>query len=821
MMTYFVQLRNTKAMFRNYIKTAIRNFSKNKLYSSLNIFGLAIGLATCLLILLYVQDELSYDLFHENAGRIYRVDNEMKFGENHFDVAQTPAPVGPEAVRQFPQVEQYTRLRGYGNFLVRKGASNLNEGRVAYADSTLFEVFTLPMISGDRATALRNPRSMVITESMAQKYFNRSDVAGQQLLINDTVSYTVTGVIKDIPGNSHFHYDFFLPFTELPRSRDNDWLSQNFNTYLLLKKNADAAKVETAVNAMLQRFAGPELQLVLGYGLDEFHKQGNYTKLELTPLTRIHLHENKLGEIEANVNIQYVYIFSLVAFFILIIACVNFMNMYTARSSNRAKEVGVRKVLGSLRKNLVQQFLVESVLIGILSFLLAVAVSWLMLPYFNELAGKEISIAVLFRPGMIGTLLLATIAVGIMAGSYPAFLISAFKPVEILKGKIARGFKGSWLRNGLVVFQFSISIILIIGTLVIFSQLNYMRKKDIGYNREQVLVIRNTNALKNQADAFTNELLQINGISQATMTGFLPVNGFRSNDAWFTTPALDSKTALSMQSWRVDEHYLPTLGIQLTAGRNFSSQFPADSKAVIINEAAAKFLGSKDILNRKLYVLQDIDTKKVAEFHIVGIIKNFNFSSLRESIAPLVIQLGIERGSIAARLNTEDIAPVLAQIKNKWRAMAPTQPFDYSFMDEDFNRQYNIERRTGQIFISFAVLAILVACLGIFALVAYAAEQRVKEIGIRKLLGASVLSIVNLLSFNFIKLVMVALVIAFPLAWMAMNKWLEGFANRINIGWQIFAAAGIMALLIAIITVSFQAVKAALANPVKSLKSNH
>jgi putative ABC transport system permease protein len=768
-----------------------------------------------------VQDELSYDLFHENAGRIYRVDNEMKFGENHFDVAQTPAPVGPEAVRQFPQVEQYTRLRGYGNFLVRKGESNLNEGRVAYADSTLFEVFTLPMISGDRATALKNPRSMVITESMAQKYFNRADVAGQQLLINDTVLYTVTGVIKDIPANSHFHYDFFLPFTELPRSRDNDWLSQNFNTYLLLKKNADAAKVEIEVNAMLQRFVGPELQQVLGYGLDEFHKQGNYTKLELTPLTRIHLHENKLGEIEANGNIQYVYIFSLVAFFILIIACVNFMNMYTARSSNRAREVGVRKVLGSLRKNLVQQFLVESVLIGFLSFLLALAISWLMLPYFNELAGKEISMAVLFRPGMIGTLLLATIAVGIMAGSYPAFLISAFKPVEVLKGKIAKGFKGSWLRNGLVIFQFSISIILIIGTLVIFSQLNYMRNRDIGYNREQVLVIRNTNALKNQADAFRNELLQINGISQATMTGFLPVNGFRSNDAWFTTPALDSKTALSMQSWRVDEHYLPALGIQLTAGRNFSSQFPTDSKAIIVNEAAAKFLGNKDILNRKLYVLQDIDTKKVDEFHIVGIIKNFNFSSLRESIAPLVIQLGSERGSIAARLNTEDIAPVLSQIKNKWRAMAPTQPFDYSFMDEDFNRQYNTERRTGQIFISFAVLAILVACLGIFALVAYAAEQRVKEIGIRKVLGASVLSIVNLLSFNFIKLVMVALVIAFPLAWFAMNKWLEGFAYRINIGWQIFAAAGIVALLIAIITVSFQAVKAALANPVNSLKSNH
>jgi putative ABC transport system permease protein len=808
-------------MFKNYLITACRNFLKNKLYSSLNILGLAIGLATCLMIVLYVQDELSYDRFHENAGRIYRVNNEAKFGDNEFNVAQTPALVGPEAVRQFPQVKQYTRLRSNGSFLVRKGESNVNEGRVGYADSTLFEVFTLPMISGDPATALKSPRSVVITESIAQKYFNRSDVAGQQLLINDTATYTITGVIKDMPHNSHFRFNFFLPFIEMERSRDNDWMSQNFTTYLLLEKNADAAKMEKEVNAMLHRYADPELKQVLGYGLDEFYKQGNYTRLTFTPVTRIHLHENRLGEMETNGNIQYVYIFSLVAFFILIIACVNFMNMYTARSSNRAKEVGVRKVLGSLRKNLVEQFLVESVLTGFISFLLAVAITWLMLPWFNELAGKEISIGVLFRPVMIGALLAATLLVGLMAGSYPAFLISALKPVEILKGKIAKGFKGSWLRNALVVFQFSISIILIIGTLVIFNQLNYIHKKDIGYNREQVLVIYNTDALKNQAATFRNELLQLNGISHATMTGFLPVNGFRSNDAYFTSPTLDAKNALSMQSWSVDEHYLPTLGIQLMAGRNFSSQFPTDSKAIIINEAAARFLGGKDLLNKKLFVLQDINTKTVEEFHIVGIIKNFNFNSLRETITPLALQMGRERASIAVRLNTTDVAPVLAQIKNKWQAMAHTQPFNYSFMDEDYDRQYSTERRTGQILISFTVLAILVACLGIFALVAYAAEQRVKEIGIRKVLGASVFSIVNLLSLNFIKLVAVALLVAFPLAWFAMNKWLEGFAYRINIGWEIFAAAGIMALLIAGITVSFQAVKAALANPVKSLKSNN
>jgi putative ABC transport system permease protein len=807
-------------MFRNYLKTAFRNFRKNKFYTSLNIIGLAIGLATCLLIMLYVQDELSYDQFHKNATRIYRVNNEVKFGDNHFDVAQTPALLGAEAVKQLPQVQQYTRLRPQGGFLVKKGNENLREGRVVYADSTLFQVFTFPMISGDPATALINPNSVVITESIAKKYFNRTDVAGRQLIIDNTKNYTVTGVIKDIPANAHFHFDFFLPLTENKRSRSDDWLSQNFNTYILLKESASSEQIEQQLTALLNRFIAPELKSVLGITMDEFTRQGSFSKCSLMPLLSIHLHGDKLGELGENRNVRYVYIFSMVALFILIIACVNFMNLYTARSSNRAKEVGIRKVLGSLRINLLKQFLAESIFISSIALLVALAITLLMLPYFSQLAGKNIELSVLFKPLTIAILLMLPPVVGLLAGIYPAFFISAFQPITVLKGRLSAGFKAGWLRNGLVVFQFCISIILITGTLVIYSQLGYMNKKDLGFDRQQVLVIRNTSSLKQQAAIFREELLQLSGVTHATLTGYLPLNGYRNNSAYFNSPALDVKTSLPMQTWFVDENYIPALNMQLVAGRNFSSQLATDSTGIIINEAAAGFLGNKELLNKKLYELDDIETKKIIEFHIIGIVKNFHINSLRDAVEPMLLRLGKEeRGSIALRLNTTNIPSVIAQVKNKWQSAAPGIPFEYSFMDEDYNRLYSTEQRMGRLFISFTVLAILIACLGLFALVAYAAEQRVREIGIRKVLGASSMSIVKMLSANFLKLVLVATIISFPIAWYIMKQWLQGFTYRVNIGWEIFAIAGMATLIITLLTISFQSVRAAMAKPVKSLKA--
>ena len=806
-------------MIKNYFKTALRNLFKNKFYTSINIIGLAAGLATCLLIFLYVLDELSYDRYNKKADRIFRVNNEIKFGGNYADLAVAPALMGPTMVKEFPAVQQYTRLRWYGGFLVRKGNQNLREGRVGYGDSTLFDVFSFPILDGDSRTALREPHSLVLTETMAKKYFDRTNVVGETMLINDTGNYKITAVIKDIPPQSHFYFDFFVPFIDDPDSRSPNWLSENYNTYVVLRERSDAEKLAPELNKMMDRYVGPEIKDVINLSLDDFKKSGGYIRASFTPLTDIHLHSNKIAELWGNGNMQFVYIFSAVAVFILLIACVNFMNLSTARSSNRAKEVGVRKVLGSLRKNLIQQFLTESVLISFIALLLSILLAWLLLPYFNQLAGKSIHVNALFQPSMLASLVALMLAVGLLAGSYPAFFLSAFQPIIVLKGKLAAGFKRSWLRNALVVFQFFISIVLIIGTIVIYTQLDYIRSKDVGFNRKQVLVINSTDALRNQAVTFKNELLQISGVENATLSGYLPVNYNRSNDAFFTSPALDQKTAMSSQIWGVDENYIPTLNMKVIQGRNFSPQYPTDSTAVVINEAAAKFLNTKDILDKKLYRIEDIQTKKLDVLHIIGVVKDFNFSSLRQVVTPLVFALRKETGNISIRISTAKIPSIISQIETKWKALAPNLPLDYSFMDEQFNKLYTTEQETGRIFITFALLAILIACLGLFGLVTYAAEQRTKEIGIRKVLGADVSNIVAMISKDFLKLVLIASVIAFPIAWWAMHKWLQDFAYRVNISWWVFAFAAATAIIIALLTISFQAIKAAVANPVKSLRT--
>ncbi len=806
-------------MLKNYFKTAFRNLVKNKFYTSINIIGLAAGLATCLLITLYVLDELSYDRYNVNADRICRVNNEIKFGDNYLDLAVVPSLMGSTMVREMPQVEQYTRLRRYGGFLVKKGNENINEGKVAYADSTLFDVFTLPVIAGNPKTALKGYHSLVITETIAKKYFNSTDVIGKSMLINDTGNYKITAVIKNIPKQSHFNFDFFVPMTDDPNNYNESWLSENWNTYILLKKNADVKQVEAQLNPFMSRHSAPELKSLLNLTLSDFEKEGGFLRASLTPVTAIHLHSNKMDELDANGSAEFVYIFSAIALLILMIACVNFMNLSTARSSSRAKEVGVRKVLGSLRKNLIQQFLAESFLISFIALVLAILLAWLLLHYFNQLAGKDIHSGTLFQPSMLLSLVVLIVIVGLLAGSYPAFFLSSFQPIDVLKGKLAAGFKKSWLRNALVVFQFAVSIILIFGTIVIYNQLNYIHNKDIGFNRNQVVIINNTVALGEQAVTFRNELLQISGVRGATMSGYLPVNYNRSNNAYFTSPTLDPKTAMSTQSWTVDENYISTLGIKMLEGRNFSSQFPTDSTAIIINEAAVKFLAAKDPLNKKLYTLKDAQTKELSTYHIIGVMKNFDFSSLRDVVTPLVLFYGKDKGNISVRINEVNIVNTLDQIKDKWKAIAPSKPFDYTFMDEDFNKLYTTEQRTGQIFVTFAVLAIVIACLGLFGLITYAAEQRVKEIGIRKVLGAKVINIITMISKDFLMLVFIAAIIAFPIAWWAMNKWLQDFAYRVSISWWIFLLVTFIAVMIALITISFQSIKAALANPVKSLRT--
>jgi putative ABC transport system permease protein len=809
-------------MIKNYLKTAWRNLWKNKAFSAINIVGLSTGLAVCLLIVLYVKDELSYDKYNVQVENIYRLDADIFFNGTQFTSSVSPAPLAPTLMKDYPQVLQYVRLKDFRDILIKKGNQNIQDHHAVFADSTFFQVFSIPMIVGNRLTALNEPNSIVIDEATARKYFNSTDVVGKTLFVDNYVNCKITGVIKDIPSQSHFHFSFIRPIHDTYHDDQGDWLSNNYASYVLVRPGVTQASLQKEVDATINNYLAKQLDQVLHTNATDLKKSGNHFLYPVMPLRDIHLHSNKSYEFEANGNAAYVYIFSVIAIFILLIACVNFMNLSTARSANRAKEVGIRKVAGSLRSNLITQFLTESTLLSFLSLLLALLIAWLLLPLFNQLAGKQMSVFTLFSSWLLPVLIALIIVVGCVAGSYPAFYLSSFQPLHVLKGNIARGFKGSWLRSGLVIFQFFISIALIIGTIVIYNQLNYIRSREIGYNRDQVLVINNTYWLGNQTKTFRQEMLEISGVQSAAVAGSLPTEtGFNQN-GWFKDPTLDAKQVTIMTGFYADQNYIPTLGMRVLAGRNFSVDFPTDSSAAIINETAAKLLGFKNPLNETLYRPDGYasDGRFTSKpYHIIGVVKDFNFSTMHDKVGPLIIELGENQGRIAMRINTRNIPALIRQVESKWKNMAPGQPFSYTFLDADFNKMYNVEQQTGKLFITFAVFAIFISCLGLFGLVTYAAEQRTKEIGVRKVLGASVGGIVAMLSKDFARLVLIACVIAFPVAWWAMNKWLQSFAYRTNISWWVFLVTGVVAITIALLTVGFQAVKAAIANPVKSLRT--
>ncbi len=804
-------------MIRNYIKTAFRSLLKNKGFTALNVFGLALGLATCLLIVFYVFDELSFDSYNKKADRIYRINEEIKFGGNENSYAVSPAPAAAALKNDFPEIEQVARFRNQGGNLVKKGNQNIKEDLMIYADHSILDIFTLPMIYGNPGTALTEPNTIVITERIANKYFNRTNVVGQVLTFNNTDPYKITGVIKDIPLQSHFHFDFFIAMAGLQESRDNAWFSSNFNTYILLKPGADVKKLSARLPEFMHKNAGPQLESILHLTFEKFEQNGDYFRLNLIPLKKIHLESNSVGELAANGNIQYVYIFSAIAIFILLIACVNFMNLSTARSSNRAREVGVRKVLGSPRKYLIAQFLTESIMVTFAAAVIAVFVALALLPLFNQMAAKELTVTSHLVIRLVPVLLAIVLIIGFLAGSYPALFLSGFQPINVLKGKLASGFKGGKLRSFLVVSQFAISIFLIIGTLVIYNQLKYIQSKDLGYNRTHVLIV--WGPFGESARAIKDEVKHIAGVQNATLTMCLPTVNYGNSTSFFKDPMVDQKKALLTQQWTVDADYINTLGINMLSGRNFSKDILMDSTAIIINESAAKLLNFTDPINQFLYSPADNMATKMNKYHIIGVMKDFNFKSLRENVTPLLLTLGEDRGALSMKINSSNIPLLLDQVKDKFKQLASDQQFRYSFMDEDFDSIYRAEERMGTIFITFTSLAILIACLGLFGLAAYAAEQRTKEIGIRKVLGANVITIVGMLSADFIKLVIISIVIASPLAWFAMQKWLQGFAYRQDIQWWVFAVAGLGAILIAFITISFQSIRAALANSVTSLKA--
>jgi putative ABC transport system permease protein len=802
-------------MIKNYLKTAFRVLKKHPGFTTINILGLSIGLATCLSIILYVVDELSYDRYNAKAERIYRANLDVKFGGKEVSYAAVQAPMAAAVKKEFPEVENVVRLarsvdwRPEG-FQVKKGNESIQENNIVFADPSLFDIFTLPMIDGNPATALAAPNSVVVTETTAQRYFGRTDVVGQTLTFNDSIVDRITGVIKDIPRQSHFDYGIFMSMSSLPESRDDSWLGGGFNTYFLLRPGADDKKFQVKISDLMRKHVGESFG-----SIEAFEKSGNRITSDFSPLTSIHLLSNRQQELSANGNSQYVYIFSGIALLILLIACVNFMNLSTARSASRAREVGVRKVLGSGRASLITQFLTESVLVTFASTGLALALTYICLPLFNQLSGKELSFTAQTFTWLAPSSLVLIIIVGFITGSYPALVLSSFQPIAVLKGRLSQGMKGNGFRSFLVVFQFSISIFLIIGTLVIFNQLKYIHNKNLGYDRNQVLIIKNTTPLGEKARLLKQDLLQINGVADATLTNYLPTANNRRLTSLVPTPSFDQKTAVLTEFWPVDENYLGTLGIKLIAGRNFSGRMATDSMGLIVNEAAVRLFGFKDPLNKSLYRFAG----PMQQYHIIGVIRDFNFTSLRENVTPLALTFGGSQGALSLRVNTANLPGLLAQIRKSWKNFAPDQQLDYSFMDADFDATYRFEQRVATIFFVFTTLAIAIACLGIFGLAAYSAEQRSKEIGIRKVLGATVPSIVGMLSRDFIKLVFIAILIASPLAWFSMQKWLQSFAYRIDLHWWILAIGGLTAMLIALLTVSFQAIKAAVANPVQSLKT--
>jgi putative ABC transport system permease protein len=811
-------------MFKNYFKIAWRNLVKNKTFSAINIIGLASGLACFILIALYVTDELSYDRFYDKANRIYRINSDMVFGGNKLHMAATSDPMGATLKKDYPQVEAYVRFYDpMGIKRIKKDSEYIRETNTVYADSTLFEVFNLPAIAGNTKTALNEPNTVIITEKIAKKYFGTTEAIGKIIATGEDAKeiFKVTAVIKNMPHNSHFNFDFIFSMDNVDYQWGN-YLSNNLQTYILLQPGTNYKAFEKNFDQVINKYVLPQAKQYMNIGsMEEFKKAGNSLGYSLMPLTDIHLHSDRTAEMGTNGNVQYVYIFSVIALLVLLLACINFINLSTARSASRAKEVGIRKVLGTERKSLINQFLAESILTVFIAAVIGVAIVWLTISWFNDLSGKELSFAELFQLKYIFFLLALPLLVGVVAGSYPAFYLSSFKPIAVLKGKVNAGFKRSSSRNIMVVAQFFISIFIITGTLVVYKQLNYIQTKKLGYNRDQVLIVRGTMALQNNKEAFKEEISKLSGVSDATYAGFLPVaNSSRTDNSFSTEAVMNVKNGFNMQVWGIDDKYIPFLGMEIAQGRNFSKEFTTDSSGVILNETAAKLTGFDNPVGKKIYTMfQDENLLQPISYNIIGVVKNFNFESLKENIGPLCFRYEKSDWAVAFKVNTANIQNLIGSIESKWKSMAPGQPFVYSFMNEWFDDMYRVEQRTGKLGLTFAIIAILIACLGLFGLATFMAEQRIKEIGVRKVLGATVTNLTVMLSKDFVKLVLIASVIAFPFAWWIMSKWLQDFAYRINIGWWIFIAAGLIALLIALATVSFQAIKAALANPVKSLRT--
>jgi putative ABC transport system permease protein len=806
-------------MIKNFIVTAWRNLKNNKIFSFINVFGLSVGLTCCMLIGAYLYQELTYDTYPAQSKQIYRVALRSNGNNASADFPSVDVAVGQGIKNVFPEVLATARLTNRGQVFVKYQDHQFKENKIVLIDSNFLQLFSIPLVEGNNKTALTEPNCIVITKAFEKKYFGDSGALGKAITVGKDL-LKVTGVIEKIPDNSHFHADAFISMVTVvsPRTKQT-WSNVGYYTYVLLDKNADAKKLEAGFPQLVAKFVVPEIQHDMGVSLAEAQKSVNTFQFFLQPITDIHLRSATKYEYEANGDIHYVYIFGALALFILLLACINFTNLSTASAARRSKEIGIRKVLGSAKNKLVSQFLIESVMLTFFAMLFAMGIVYTLLPYFNDLSGKHITIGFFLTYSALLLEIALTLFVGLIAGIYPAFFLSSFQIISILKGNggtqpATRG----GLRSGLIVFQFAISTALIIATFIVYQQLNFMQNKTLGYDKNQVLIINDTYTLGTDINAFKQQLLSDNRVVNATISSNVPGYNNMGGTEIYVKDIADKGTRNEIQCgiYWIENSYIPTLGMQITKGRNFYPSGPADSTSVIINEAAVRDLGfgNSDPLGKTII------RSGQHHFTIVGVVKDFHYTSAKQKIAPLMmLSSNNSNGSIIVRIKTADVHHLINDIENQWNAYHASAPFSYSFLDEQFASLYSSEHRTGQIFTSFSIVAIIIACLGLFGLAAFMIRQRVKEIGIRKVLGASSASITVMLSKEFLKLIIIASLIAFPVTWYAMNKWLQDFAYRVTIEWWVFVLAGVISLLVAAITISFQSVKAALANPVKSLRS--
>jgi putative ABC transport system permease protein len=804
-------------MLRNYFKTALRNLVNNWTYSLTNIVGLSIGLAASIFILVFVMHELSYDKFHEKSDRIYRIAVEGSMGNNGFVMAVTAPPMSQAMVDEFPMIEQSVRLRESGDWLVRYGDKKFNEDYLFFADSTFFEVFSFPLLRGDPKTALARPNTLVMTQSASRRYFGEDNPVGKTLRVgSDTTVYTVTGLMEDIPENAHFHFDMLGSLNSLRSSQNPFWLTHNFYTYIVLDPGADPQRLEDQLDVLVDKYVGPQVQQALGISMEQFTREGNAIRYFMQPVTDIHLKSHLQYEVEANSDIQYVYIFSVIAILILILASINYINMATAKSTNRSVEVGMRKVVGSSRRALRFQFLLESFILVLVSLVVAVILVELLMPRFNNLVQLSLDIPWFDVWYVIPGMLVLALLVSFLAGAYPAFYLSSFSPISVMKGSVQQGIKSGRIRKILVTGQFVISIAILLATYTVYDQLSYMQEKDPGFQKENILVVRRSDGLRQSMEAFKQELKRDSRVEAVSNANTIPGRNF-SNNGFFLPGS--NETKMIHQAW-VSYDYEQVFNFEMARGRFFSRDYPSDSTAIVINEAAVKDLGFGDEPLGKIILLPTGEAGQMTELRVIGVVKDFNFKSMHQRVEPagFTLMRGNWEGFVVARLQGDNLSGAVRQVENTWQSFTSEYPFEYFFFNEDYNRLYASEARTSRILLVFSVLSVIIAGLGLLGLISFTTMKRQKEIGIRKSFGSTTPSVVMLLNREILLLIFYAILIAWPVAYFSLGRWLQDFSYRTQIDMPMFVIIPGLILVLALAIVSWQSFSAASRNPAHTLR---